>query len=52
MPGNMGNENVCIRHLKIVRIDAEKGLVLVKGAVPGSEGGLIIISPSKKKWNP
>jgi large subunit ribosomal protein L3 len=52
MPGDMGNENVCIRHLTIVRIDAEKGLVLVKGAVPGSEGGVVVISPSKKKWNP
>jgi large subunit ribosomal protein L3 len=52
MPGDMGNENVCIRHLKVVRVDAEKGLVLVKGAVPGTEGGLVILSPSKKKWNP
>ncbi len=51
MPGDMGNENVCVRHLKVVRIDAEKGLVLVRGAVPGVEGGLLLISPSIKKWN-
>lgn len=52
MPGDMGNENVCVRHLKVVRIDAEKGVVLIKGAVPGHDEGLVIISPSKKKWNP
>jgi len=52
MPGRMGNENVCTRHLKVVRVDAEKGIVLVKGAVPGVEGGLLVIKPSKTKWNP
>ncbi|MBI4533637.1 MAG: 50S ribosomal protein L3, partial [Candidatus Melainabacteria bacterium] len=52
MPGNMGNENVCVRHLKVVRVDAEKGLLLVKGSVPGIEGGILIIKPSKTKWNP
>jgi large subunit ribosomal protein L3 len=51
MPGRMGNENVCIRHLKVVKILAEKNLVLIKGAVPGVEGGIVIISPSKTKWN-
>jgi len=51
MPGKMGNENVCVRHLQVVRVDAEKGLLLVKGAVPGVEGGLLIIKPSKTKWN-
>jgi len=52
MPGDMGNEIVCTRHLKVVRVDAEKGVVLIKGAVPGHDDGLVIISPSKKKWNP
>lgn len=51
MPGRMGNENVCVRHLKVVRVDAEKGILLVKGAVPGVEGGLLVIKPSKTKWN-
>jgi large subunit ribosomal protein L3 len=51
MPGQMGNKNVCNRHLKVVRVDAEKQLLLIKGAVPGVEGGLLLIQPSKTKWN-
>jgi len=51
MPGQMGNANVCARHLTVVRVDAEKNLVLVKGAVPGHDGGLVVLSPSKLKWN-
>jgi large subunit ribosomal protein L3 len=51
MPGHMGDEAVCITHLKIVRIDAEKNLVLVKGAVPGCDGGTVTITPSIGKWN-
>lgn len=52
MPGCMGNETVTVRHLKVVRLDAEKGLLLVRGATPGVEGGLLVIKPSKTKWNP
>jgi large subunit ribosomal protein L3 len=51
MPGQMGNENVCARHLTVVRVDAEKGILLVKGSVPGVEGGWLVITPSKTKWN-
>lgn len=51
MPGKMGNENVCMRHLEVVRIEFEKGVVLVKGSVPGADGGLLVIKPSKAKWN-
>ena len=51
MPGQMGNENVCVRHLKVVRIDLEKKLVLLNGAVPGCDGGIVEIRPSKTKWN-
>ena len=51
MPGQMGNKDVCVRKATLVRIDTEKGLLLVKGAVPGVEGGLVVISPSKTKWN-
>jgi len=51
MPGHMGDEMVCTRHLKVVQIDVEKGLVLVKGAVPGCDGGTVILSPSITKWN-
>ena len=51
MPGKMGNRNVCQRHLKVVKVDSEKGLLYVKGAVPGVEGGLLVITPSSTKWN-
>ncbi|HEY9787329.1 MAG TPA: 50S ribosomal protein L3, partial [Candidatus Obscuribacterales bacterium] len=51
MPGQMGNKYVTARHLKVFRVDPEKNLLLVSGSVPGVEGGLLIIKPSKTKWN-
>ncbi len=43
MAGRWGNEQVTIKNLKIVSIDAEQHLVLVKGAIPGPNGGLVAI---------
>jgi len=51
MPGHMGNVTATVRHLKVVRVDAEKKLVLIRGAVPGWDGGLLVIYPSVTKWN-
>ena len=51
MAGNMGNERVTISKLKLVKVDNENGLVLVKGSVPGCEGRLVTIVPSRTKWN-
>lgn len=51
MAGNMGNEQVTVTKLKLVKVDAENGLVLVKGSIPGSEGKLVTIKPSRTKWN-
>jgi len=51
MAGNMGNERVTITKLKLVKVDSENGLVLIKGSVPGSEGKLVTIIPSRTKWN-
>ncbi|MBO9541475.1 50S ribosomal protein L3 [bacterium] len=48
MPGNMGNEQVTVRHLKVVKVDAEKGILLIKGAIPGAEGGLVTVRPAVK----
>ncbi|MDE6181827.1 MAG: 50S ribosomal protein L3 [Eubacteriales bacterium] len=48
MPGHMGAENVTIQNLEIVRIDAEKNLLLVKGAVPGNKGSILVIKESVK----
>lgn len=41
MPGHMGAERVTIRSLSVVKIDAEQGLVLIKGSVPGANMGLV-----------
>ena len=51
MAGNMGNERVTISKLKLVKVDANNGLVLVKGSVPGCEGRLVTIVPTRTKWN-
>ena len=51
MAGNMGNERVTITKLKLVKVDAENGLVLIKGSVPGCEGRLVTIVPTRTKWN-
>lgn len=48
MPGHMGAENVTIQNLEIVRIDTEKNLLLVKGAVPGNKGSILVIKESVK----
>src|SRR5204863_7182090 len=49
MAGRHGNERVTIRNLKLVRIDVENNLVLVEGAVPGPNGGLVSIRATNKK---
>lgn len=51
LPGRMGNESVTILNLDIVRVDAEKNLLLVKGAVPGPKDGYVIIKDSVKAKN-
>ncbi len=51
MAGNMGNEKVTVTKLKVVRVDAEKNILLIKGAVPGPEGKLVTVKPSRTKWN-
>lgn len=51
MAGNMGNETVTVSKLTVVQVDAEKNLVLIKGSVPGPEGRLVTIKPSRTKWN-
>ncbi len=43
MAGHWGDEQVTVRNLKIVNIDAEKNLVVLKGAIPGPNGGLVAI---------
>lgn len=44
MPGRMGGHNVRVRNLKVMRVDVENNLLLVKGAVPGANGGIVNIT--------
>ena len=48
MAGHLGNVQVTTQNLEVVRVDAERGLLLIKGAVPGSKGGKIVVRPSVK----
>jgi large subunit ribosomal protein L3 len=48
MAGHMGNDRVTARHLEVFQADPERNLLLVKGAVPGSRNGLLLIKKSKK----
>ena len=48
LPGHMGVERVTIQNLDVVRVDNDKNLILVKGAVPGPKGGLLIVKDSVK----
>ena len=49
MSGHMGNVRKTIQNLKIIRIDGENKLILVKGSIPGPSGSTILIKPSIKK---
>lgn len=49
MGGRMGNERVTVQNLEIVRVDVDKNLILIKGAVPGPKGGLVTIKQTVKK---
>ena len=48
MPGQYGNEQVTVLNLEVVKIDAEKNLIAVKGAVPGAKGGIVFIRNAVK----
>jgi len=48
MTGHMGDETVTVQNLEIARIDAERNLLLVKGAVPGAKGGKVFVTPAVK----
>ena len=48
MAGQYGNEQVTVQNLNVVKIDAEKNLIAVKGAIPGAKGGIVFIRDSVK----
>ncbi|HEY4687548.1 MAG TPA: 50S ribosomal protein L3 [Candidatus Subteraquimicrobiales bacterium] len=48
LPGQMGNARVSVQNLEVVQVDSDKNLLFLKGAVPGSKGGLLMIKSSVK----
>ena len=48
MSGHMGSENQTTQNLQVVKVDAERGLIAVRGAVPGAPGGDVIVRPASK----
>lgn len=48
MAGHMGDEQVTVQNLQVVRVDVERNLLLVRGAVPGAPGGDLIVRPAVK----
>ena len=48
MPGHLGAVKVTTQNLEIVRVDAERNLLLIKGAIPGSKGGDVVVRPAVK----
>ena len=49
MPGRMGNVKTSVQNLRVVKIDEEKQFLMVKGAVPGPNKGMVIVKKAKKK---
>src|ERR1700730_9750836 len=52
MPGHMGDERVTVQNLRVVQVRPEENVILVCGAVPGSNGSYVVIRPAKKKQEP
>jgi len=48
MAGRYGNERVTVRNLKVIKVDGDKHLMLVRGAIPGPNGGLVLVRPTNK----
>jgi len=49
MAGRMGNDKVTVQNLSIHSVDAERGLILVRGAIPGNKGSLVVVRSAAKK---
>jgi large subunit ribosomal protein L3 len=52
MSGQMGNERVTSRAYRVVRVDGERNLIMVRGGVPGAKGALVLVRQSTKKVKP
>ncbi len=51
LPGHMGTQRVTLQNLRVIKVEAENNLILVKGAVPGHKDSYLIINRAKKKGN-
>ncbi len=49
MSGHMGSVNRTAQNLEVIRVDDERNLLLIKGAVPGAKGGRVLVKPTVKK---
>jgi large subunit ribosomal protein L3 len=48
MPGQFGNQKTTVRNQQVVRVDAENNLLLIRGAIPGPNGGYVVIKETNK----
>ena len=48
MAGQYGNAQCTVRHLEVVRVDEENNMILVKGAIPGPNGGYVVVRKTNK----
>lgn len=49
LPGHMGNERICLQSIKVVKVDAENNLLVLKGSVPGYEGSYLVVQTALKR---
>ena len=52
LPGQMGHARVTVQRLSVVRVDAERNLILIKGAIPGPKKGLVVVRATVKPDKP
>jgi large subunit ribosomal protein L3 len=52
MPGHLGDDRVTVQNLRIVQVRPDDNVILVCGAVPGSNGSFVVVRPAKKKAKP
>lgn len=49
LPGHMGAERVTVQNLEVIKVDTDRNLLAIKGALPGPKGGLLMVKPTTKK---
>ncbi|MDD4335195.1 MAG: 50S ribosomal protein L3 [Desulfotomaculaceae bacterium] len=48
LPGHMGTDRVTVQNLEIIKVDVDRSLIAVRGAIPGPKGGLVLVKPSTR----